>query len=125
MNQIISSGNSQIKLLAVALAKTAPSDALLEAQEKGCEYIVSVQVSYPPRFAQNESPQPGNLRELNQPALPGPQLQSVRIIGYQLHKVSDDCAVSQQTYPSPLTPPESTAMQLVNSVYHATARAVP
>ncbi len=116
--------NRQIKLAAVALAKTAPSDALSEARGKSCEYVVLVQVSYPGRFALDNAPQPSTLVDSNQPAFPGPETQ-IGIIGYQLHRVSDDAVVSQQTYASPLAPTPSIAMQLVNSVSHAIVRMAP
>ena len=87
INQLKPGKNSPLKLVAVGLTKTAPSDASLEAQAKNCEYMLFVQVSYPPGFAQ-DALQEGNLHEPNGPAIQGIQTQGLRVIAYQLQKVS-------------------------------------
>ena len=125
INQLKPGKNSQVKLVAVGLTKTAPSDANLEAQAKNCEYILTVDVSYPPRFAQ-DTPQTGNIRDSNDSGIPGSQIQGVNVIGYQLQKVGNETVVSEQNYPSPVVPSASTETQLVNNVYHAiTKTSVP
>jgi hypothetical protein len=116
INQLKPGENSPVKLVAVALTETVSSDARPEAQAKNCEYMLSVHVSYPPRFAQ-DALQAGNLHEPNGPAIQGIQIQGLRVIAYQLQKVNDEKLLA-----SPWMP-EWTETQFVNSVYHAIAKA--
>jgi hypothetical protein len=95
INELKPGRSRRFKLLAVALTKTALSDARVEARERGYQYIISVQL-----YGSDEP----------------------TIIAYQLQKVSDDTLISNQIYPS-APAPAGTATWLVNSLYRAIAKA--